>query len=213
MIGDGSIARSYCAVRARTARSSGGSFARPGQGVVRQLTHARALLTSAPEGATAYADADVRDTAHVLEEARKTLDLSQPVVVMLIAVLHHLPDSDDPYGIVARLMDAVPPGSYLVISHPAPDIDTEAVAEVARRYNARVPAGQRRRSRDEFTCGYWSLSLTGRTPGGPRSMPYGLRAGGVCGRPADAPQGGWFLTLAVPESPAGPMEDQRHDRG
>jgi hypothetical protein len=68
---------------------------------------------------------------------------------MLIAILHHLPDADDPDGIVAQLVAAMAPGSYLVLSHPAKDIDTEAVAEVQRRYNARVPAGQQRRSFDE----------------------------------------------------------------
>jgi hypothetical protein len=123
------------------------------------LAHARALLTSVPEGITAYADADMRDTGRVLDEARKTLDLDQPTAVMLVAVLHHIPDEDDPYGIVARLVTAVPPGSYLVITHPASDVDTEAVAEVARRYNARVPAGQRRRSHGEVTRFFDGLEL------------------------------------------------------
>jgi hypothetical protein len=123
------------------------------------LAHARALLTSVPEGVTAYADADMRDTDRVLDEARKTLDLDQPVAVMLVAVLHHIPDEDDPYGIVARLVSAVPPGSYLVITHPASDVDTEAVAEVARRYNARVPAGQRRRSHAEVARFFDGLEL------------------------------------------------------
>jgi S-adenosyl methyltransferase len=123
------------------------------------LAHARALLTSAPEGVTAYADADLRDTERVLAEARQTLDLGQPVAVMLIAILHHIPDADDPYGLVARLIDAVAPGSYLVLSHPASDIDTEAVAEVARRYNARVPAGQQRRSHDEVARFFAGLEL------------------------------------------------------
>ena len=123
------------------------------------LTHARALLTSTPEGVTAYADADLRDTAHVLEEARKTLDLSAPLAVMLIAVLHHIPDADDPHGIVARLVDVMAPGSYLVLTHPATDIDSDAVAEVARRYNARVPAGQQRRSFDEVSRFFGGLEL------------------------------------------------------
>jgi hypothetical protein len=123
------------------------------------LAHARALLTSVPEGVTAYADADLRDTERVLGEARKTLDLDQPVAVMLIAILHHLPDSDDPYGIVARLIESMAPGSYLVLSHPASDIDTEAVAEVQRRYNAQVPAGQQRRSHAEVTRFFSGLEL------------------------------------------------------
>jgi SAM-dependent methyltransferase len=123
------------------------------------LAHARALLTSAPEGVTAYADADLRDTGRVLAEARQTLDLDQPVAVMLIAILHHIPDADDPRAIVARLVDAVAPGSYLVLSHPASDIDAEAVAEVARRYNAQVPAGQQRRSHAEVTGFFSGLDL------------------------------------------------------
>jgi len=123
------------------------------------LAHARALLTSTPEGVTAYADADLRDTVRVLEEARKTLDLDQPAAVMLVAILHHIPDADDPYGLVARIIDAMAPGSYLVLSHPAKDIDSEAVAEVARRYNARVPAGQQRRSLDEVSRFFAGLEL------------------------------------------------------
>jgi hypothetical protein len=123
------------------------------------LAHARALLTSSPEGVTSYIDADVRDTARVLAEAARTLDFRSPVAVMLVAILHHIPDADDPAGIVARLMAAVPPGSYLVISHPAADIDEAAVAEVARRYNARVPAGQRRRTRAEVTAMFAGTEL------------------------------------------------------
>ena len=86
------------------------------------LSHARALLTSSAEGKTDYILADLRDTGTILAEAARTLDFSQPVAVLLIAVLHFIPDADDPYGIVKRLMDAVPPGSYLVISHAASDI-------------------------------------------------------------------------------------------
>ncbi|HEY3980569.1 MAG TPA: SAM-dependent methyltransferase [Streptosporangiaceae bacterium] len=123
------------------------------------LVHGRALLTSTPEGATAYADADLRDTGRVLAAARRTLDLGEPVAVMLIAMMHNVSDDDDPYGIVARLVDAVAPGSYLVLSQPASDIDVAAVTEVARRYNARVPAGQRRRSRDEVARFFRGLEV------------------------------------------------------
>jgi hypothetical protein len=123
------------------------------------LVHARALLTSTPEGVTAYADADLRDTGRVLAAARQTLDLDDPVAVMLIAMLHHVPDDDDPYGLVARLVGAMAPGSYLVLSHPASDIDVAAVTEVARRYNARVPAGQQRRSREEVARFFTGLEL------------------------------------------------------
>jgi len=129
------------------------------------LAHARALLTSKPEGTTAYLDADLRDPAAILAQARQTLDLAQPVALMLVAVLHHIPDSDDPYGIVARLREAVPSGSYLVISHPASDVQTEKVAEVARRYNASVVTGQTRRSANEVAgfFGDWEILEPGVT--------------------------------------------------
>ena len=76
------------------------------------LSHARALLTSTA-GPTAYIDADARDTAKILAEAARTLDFSQPVGVMLIAILHCILDSDDPGGLVSSLLDAVPSGSFL----------------------------------------------------------------------------------------------------
>jgi S-adenosyl methyltransferase len=91
------------------------------------LTHARALLTSVT-GTTAYLDADVRDPAAILAGAAATLDFGQPVAVMLVAIMHCIPDEDDPYGIVRTLMDAVPRGSYLVLSHPARDQDPEHAA-------------------------------------------------------------------------------------
>jgi S-adenosyl methyltransferase len=92
------------------------------------LTHARALLTSDPAGATDYLEADLRDTGTILADAARTLDFSQPTAVMLVGVLHCIPDADDPPAIVAQLMEAVPAGSYLVISHPATDIQAEQMA-------------------------------------------------------------------------------------
>ncbi len=92
------------------------------------LAHARALLTSVT-GTTAYLDADVRDPATILAGAAGTLDFGQPVAVMLIAIMHCVPDEDDPYGIVRVLMDAVPSGSYLVLSQPAKDMVPEKSAE------------------------------------------------------------------------------------
>lgn len=83
------------------------------------LAHARALLASGPEGRTGYIHADLRDPAAILASpvVRETLDFSQPVALMLCSVLHILPDSDQPAEIIATLMDALPPGSYLVASH------------------------------------------------------------------------------------------------
>jgi len=113
------------------------------------LAHARALLTSSPQGATAYLDADLRDTGTVLRKAARLLDFGQPVAVLLVGVLHLIPDSDDPYGLVAKLMAATAPGSYLVITHPASDVNADEAAEGARRYNAHVSTPQTRRSRAE----------------------------------------------------------------
>jgi hypothetical protein len=81
------------------------------------LAHARALLTSSEAGATEYIDADLRNTGMILDQAGELLDFTKPVAVTLLAILHSLPDSDDPYAIVARVMDAIPSGSYLAISH------------------------------------------------------------------------------------------------
>jgi hypothetical protein len=86
------------------------------------LAHARALLTSSEDGATDYIDADLRDTGVILARARQLLDFTQPVAVTLIAILNAIPDSDDPHGIVATLMDAVPSGSFLALTHLASDL-------------------------------------------------------------------------------------------
>jgi hypothetical protein len=88
------------------------------------LSHARALLTSSEAGATEYIDADLRDTDAILTQAAELLDFSQPVAVTLISILHAIPDSDDPHAIVARLLDAVPAGSYLALSHMGSDLLT-----------------------------------------------------------------------------------------
>ena len=86
------------------------------------LAHARALLTSTKEGATEFIDADLRNTGTILVQGARLLDFTKPVAVTMLAILHALPDSDDPYAIVATVMDAVPPGSYLAISHAAADL-------------------------------------------------------------------------------------------
>src|SRR5450755_2580546 len=86
------------------------------------LAHARALLTSDQAGATEYIDSDLRDTKTILDQAARLLDFSKPVAVTLISILHAIPDDDDPYAIVATLLDAVPSGSYLAISHMGSDL-------------------------------------------------------------------------------------------
>jgi len=80
------------------------------------LAHARALLDSNDAGATEYIDADLRDTGTILAQAAELLDFTKPVAITLMSILHAIPDADDPYSIVAMLLDAVPSGSYLAIS-------------------------------------------------------------------------------------------------
>ena len=99
------------------------------------LTHARALLASDPAGATDYIDADMRDPQQILAQAVRLLDFSRPVALMLMAVLQHLDDEDDPYRITETLLEPMPPGSYLALSHPAKDINAEAMARMAERLN------------------------------------------------------------------------------
>jgi O-methyltransferase involved in polyketide biosynthesis len=101
------------------------------------LTHARALLTSTPQGCCDYVDADVRDADTVLAAAGKTLDFGRPVAVMMLGILGHVVDTDQAQAIVERLLDAVPAGSYLVVNDGT-DSDAGA-AGVQVRNDAGVP--------------------------------------------------------------------------
>jgi hypothetical protein len=115
------------------------------------LTYARALLTSTPEGATAYLQADVRDTDKVLAGAAETLDFSKPVAVMALMILQYVPDEDDPWDVVRRVLDPLAPGSYLTVSDTVRDIDTGRVTEGTARLNQRMgPTQLTLRSRPEF---------------------------------------------------------------
>ncbi len=122
------------------------------------LTHARALLASGPEGSIQYVDGDVRDVAAILRAAARTLDFTRPVALMLLGILHLIQDAEAPYQIVASLMDALPPGSYLAISHPAIDIHPSQ-AEVQKRYNERVSTPQTLRTRAEVCQFFDGLDL------------------------------------------------------
>src|SRR5208282_916062 len=102
------------------------------------LSHARALLTSRPEGACAYLDADLRDPDTILAAAADTLDFTKPVAVMLLTVMQFVLDDAEASGIVKRLIDACVQGSYVAISHPASDIDAEQHTEMVRRLNESV---------------------------------------------------------------------------
>jgi hypothetical protein len=104
------------------------------------LAHARALLTSAHGGTVSYLDADLRDPDTILEAAGRQLDFGAPVAIMLVMILHLIPDGEDPWRIVRRLARAAPPGSYLVASHPATDVGADTAAAIAGRVNQRMLA-------------------------------------------------------------------------
>ncbi|MFJ9539611.1 SAM-dependent methyltransferase [Streptomyces sp. NPDC101225] len=101
------------------------------------LAHARALLTSSPEGRTDHLDEDLRNVDAILERAADTLDLSRPVAVMLLGVVIFLREDEDPYGIVRRLMDALPSGSHLVLSHTITSPALPEVDAAVRFWNER----------------------------------------------------------------------------
>ncbi|HCU95450.1 MAG TPA: hypothetical protein DHU96_23160 [Actinobacteria bacterium] len=116
------------------------------------LAHARVLLTGSPQGRTAYIQEDLREPEQILASAtvRQTLDFSQPVAVMLVAILHFLTDEEDPAGIISALLGALPPGSYLVASHVTPELDPEGVGGLVEAYRAGGLTGQARPV-DDFT--------------------------------------------------------------
>lgn len=106
------------------------------------LAHARALLDSTPEGKCDYIDSDLRDTETIITQAAETLDFSQPVAVLFIAILHFVPDQDDPWGVTRRLMDALPSGSYLGVSHATPESFTDpASKELLNKVYAETASG------------------------------------------------------------------------
>ena len=122
------------------------------------LAHAHELLNTAPD-ATAYIHGDLLQPETVLAQAAELLDLDRPVAVVLNAVLHHVPERDDPYSVVARLMDGVASGSYLAMSHLTDDLQTEEM----RALSQSVPSEARYmfavRSRADFARFFEGLEL------------------------------------------------------
>jgi S-adenosyl methyltransferase len=103
------------------------------------LSHARALMKSAPGGAVGYVDADVRDSATIVAGARETLDLARPTAVLLLFTLAYVQDAAEAAAVVSSLMAAMPSGSYLAIYHLASDLDP-ALVEAGREWNKLMPA-------------------------------------------------------------------------
>jgi hypothetical protein len=146
------------------------------------LSHARALLTSTPQGRTAYIESDLRDPRRILASpaVTQTLDLSQPVALMLVAILHFLVDADDPTGIVASLLDALAPGSYLVASHVSPEHDSAGVRGLEDTYRQGGIPAQSRTAADFAALAFGGLEMIDpgvvlvsewRRPPGPRPLP------------------------------------------
>ena len=125
------------------------------------LAHARALLTSSDEGRTAYIHADLRSPDAIVSSpvVREVLDFSQPVALMLVGILHFLEDKDEPERIIATLLDAVPPGSYLAASHLNPEHDPEGVAAGVRAYQAGGVSVQARDSSELAALAFRDLKL------------------------------------------------------
>jgi S-adenosyl methyltransferase len=121
------------------------------------LAHARALLASSPEGATAYVHADLRDSTQILAAAAETLDLSEPVALMLLGILGHIPGDDEAASIVRALVAGLAAGSYLVI---ADGVDTSQAGNQAQaRYNRQSPVPYHLRSPDKLAAFFEGLQL------------------------------------------------------
>jgi len=122
------------------------------------LVHAHALLTGEP-GTINYLDADLRNPANILQSAAQTLDFDEPVALILLMTLQFVHGDDDPYGIVKTFVDALPSGSYLVISHPAWDDETGIANAATSRYNEKVSSPMVRRTFDEVARFFDGLEL------------------------------------------------------
>jgi len=116
------------------------------------LRYAQALLRSTPEGRTAYLHADATDPDSILDhpELREVLDLSRPVALSLNALLHYVGDDRKPHETVARLVDALAPGSYLTLTHCTPDFDPETWERLSRLSMSGSAASARARTREEI---------------------------------------------------------------
>ncbi|MDI6516772.1 SAM-dependent methyltransferase [Streptomyces coelicoflavus] len=122
------------------------------------LRHAEALLTSTPEGVTAFLHADVRQPATILERAREVLDFNRPIALSLIALLHFLPDDEDPYGLLHTLVEALPSGSHLLLSHGTADQHPELKQETEAAYK-KGAISLRMRTRSEVAPFFAGLEL------------------------------------------------------
>jgi hypothetical protein len=123
------------------------------------LSHARALLTSSPEGVTDYVDADVHEIGTVLAGARRTLDFEQPIAVMMLGILNFVLDDGEAGQIVSELVASVPSGSYVAITHPTVELGGEMNVEAMEFYNKRARPRIRARDRAQIAAFVDGLDL------------------------------------------------------
>jgi len=121
------------------------------------LVHARALLTSTPEGVCDYIDADLHQPATILAGARRILDFSQPIALMMLGIVGHITDDDEARSILAQLIDALPSGSYLVLNDGTSV--TRERAEAQEHYNEESPDAYKLRSPELITSFFTGLEV------------------------------------------------------
>jgi hypothetical protein len=123
------------------------------------LAHANELLRGTPEGLVSYVYGDLRDPQSILGEAATTLDLSQPVAILLFGILHFFGDADDPLGLVGQLMAPLAPGSCLALTHLASDLHSEELSETFNRLNSAMAESVTLRGRGEVAALLGGLDL------------------------------------------------------
>ena len=148
------------------------------------LSHARAMLTSGPHGRCDHVNADLRDPAVILKAAAHTLDMNRPVGLLLLLVLHLIPDEDGPHEVVGSLLKGLAGGSYLVVAHPASDVRPDPVAEMTRRMNQRL-RGPKATLRDRDQASHFFDGLELLEPGVVQPPQWRPDPGGPI--PADVP--------------------------
>jgi O-methyltransferase involved in polyketide biosynthesis len=123
------------------------------------MAHARALLTSTHEGATAYIEADARDAGAILDGAAATLNFSRPVAITMLGILPFIGDDDQARDIVRRLLAAVPAGSYLAVTHSTSEVTGDRVIEAVRQWNMVAPTPYTLRSPVQIAAFFDGLEL------------------------------------------------------
>jgi O-methyltransferase involved in polyketide biosynthesis len=123
------------------------------------MAHARALLTSTPEGATDYIYADLRDPDTILREAARTLDFTRPIALMLLGIMEHILDTNEALAILNQLLDTLPSGSYLVLCDPTTEVRPEVMREAVRQWNKSATPPIKARSRQELIRFFDGLDL------------------------------------------------------